>query len=65
VIQEAAVAASKVIQVATRTVVQAVSMTHPRIVILEDRMKALLPSTQPEYCYTAVILVIKMWPVIQ
>ena len=63
-IQEAAVAASKVIRVATRTLVQAVSMTRPQIVILKDTMKALLPSTQPEHFYTAIILVIKMWPVI-
>lgn len=64
-IQEPAVAASKVIRVAARTLVQALSMTHPQIVILEDRMKALLPSTQPEHRYTAVIPVIKMWSVIQ
>jgi hypothetical protein len=65
VIQEAAVAATKVIRVITGILVQAVSTTHPQIVILVERMKVLLPSTHLEHCYTAVIPVINTWPVIQ
>lgn len=51
VIQEAAVAATKVIPVATGTLGPAVSTTHPQTVTLVDRMNALLPSIHLECCY--------------
>jgi hypothetical protein len=45
VIWEVAVAATEAIQVVTGTPAQAVSMTHPQITTLANKMAALLPST--------------------
>lgn len=58
---EAAVAATKVIQVAAGTLAQAMSMTHPQIT-LANKMAALLPSTQLKHCYIALVIMIKTWP---
>lgn len=57
---EAAVAATKVIQVITGTLAQAVSMTHPQIT-LANKMAALLPSTQLKRCDIAPMMMIKTW----
>jgi len=56
---EAAVAATKVVPVAAGTLARAQSTTHPQIITLANMVAALLPSTQLECCYTALILMIK------
>jgi hypothetical protein len=60
---EAAVAATKVIQVSAGILAQARSMTHRQIITLANtEVASLLPSTQLECCYTALILMIRILP---
>jgi hypothetical protein len=61
---EAAVAATKVIQVSAGTLAQAQSMIHLQTITQANMgVVSLLPSTQLQCCYTVLMLVIKTLPI--